>query len=156
MKKTSNLPNFKIYNPTNKFILIVDNFFGYFDSEKERNHYYHLLAMDSSFYFRHKRLNKIDPCQNGEMQGLPITDFQSIDIVNYIETRKDRMLKHWNRIEYEENFRKYSLPIRFAFKKHGLQIKKGFLDFEKITEVIDSVEKLWKNAVHGVDFSFND
>lgn len=156
MKKINKLPNSKIYNPTDKFILIVDDFFGYFDSKEEYNHYYRLLAIDGSFYLRHERLNKIDPCQNNEMQGLPITDFQSIDIVNYIETRKDRMLKRWNRIEYEEYFRIYSLPVRFAFKKHRLQIKKGLLDFEQITEVIDSVEKLWKNAVHGVDFSFND
>jgi hypothetical protein len=136
--------------------LIVDDFFGYFDSEKERNHYYHLLAIDSSFHFRHKRLDKIDPYQNDKLKLLQITDYQSIDIVNYIETRKERMLRRWNRIEYEEKFRQYSLPVRFAFKKHRLQIKKDFLDFEQITEVIDSVEKLWKNAVHGVDFSFND
>lgn len=156
MKKINKLPNLKIYNPTNKFILIVDDFFGYFDSEKERNHYYHLLAIDSSFHFRHKRLDKIDPYQNDKLKLLQITDYQSIDIVNYIETRKERMLRCWNRIEYEEKFRQYSLPVRFAFKKHRLQIKKDFLDFEQITEVIDSVEKLWKNAVHGVDFSFND
>lgn len=154
MKKSARTPSFGLHNSTDKWVLIVDDYFGYFDSQEERD-FYHEKA-GNQFELYHGCLNTINPHTQTSynIYGEPtedITNYQPIDIINYIKTKISRTRARISR-KHCDKLALNNLPLRFVYYKHRdvklFDLK--LFDFYNLD--VRPVEKIWRSTVHDVNF----
>lgn len=149
MKKSARTPSFGLHNSTDKWVLIVDDYFGYFDSKEERD-FYHKKASDQ-FVLYHGCLNKLEPNESVKynIDGEPSEDiatYQPIDIINYINTKRVRTRTRLSRKTCDK-LALNNLPLRFVYYKRR-DVK--LFDFDNLD--LQPVDEIWRSTVHGVDF----
>lgn len=149
MKKSARTPSFGLHNSTDKWVLIVDDYFGYFDTQEERD-FYHKKASDQ-FVLYHGCLNKLEPNESvkynidGESSE-DIVTYQPIDIINYIKTKRVRTRTRLSRKTCDK-LALNNLPLRFVYYKRR-DVK--LFDFDNLD--LRPVDEIWRSTVHGVDF----
>lgn len=149
MKKSAITPSFSLHNSTDKWVLIVDDYFGYFDSQNERDFYWR--EANRQFELYHGCLNKINPHTpvNYSIDGEPsedIANYQPIDIINYIKTKRARTRARLNR-KLCDKLALNNLPLRFVYYKRR---DVNLFDFDNLD--LRPVDVIWQATVHGVDF----
>ena len=149
MKKSARTPSFGLHNSTDKWVLIVDDYFGYFDSQEERD-FYHKKASDQ-FELYHGCLNKLEPNESVKynIDGEPSEDiatYQPIDIIGYIKTKRARTRARLSRKQCDK-LALNNLPLRFVYYKRR-DVK--LFDFDNLD--LRPVDEIWRSTVHGVDF----
>lgn len=149
MKKSARTPSFGLHNSTDKWVLIVDGYFGYFDSQDKRDFYWH--EANRQFELYHGCLNKINPhtSVNYSIDGEPsedIANYQPIDIINYIKTKRARTRARLNR-KLCDKLALNNLPLRFVYYKRR---DVNLFDFDNLD--LRPVDEIWRSTVHGVDF----
>ena len=149
MKKSARTPSFGLHNSTDKWVLIVDDYFGYFDSQEERD-FYHKKASDQ-FVLYHGCLNKLEPNESVKynIDGEPSEDivtYQPIDIIGYIKTKRVRTRTRLSR-KICDKLALNNLPLRFVYYKRR-DVK--LFDFDNLD--LRPVDEIWRSTVHGVNF----
>lgn len=144
MKKSERTPSFGLHNSTDKWVLIVDDYFGYFDSKEERD-FYHKKASDQ-FVLYHGCLNKLEPNESVKynIDGEPSEDivtYQPIDIINYIKTKRVRTRTRLSRKTYDK-LALNNLPLRFVYYKRR-DVK--LFDFDNLD--LRPVDEIWRSTV---------
>lgn len=154
-KKSVKTPTWGLHNSTEYYVLIVDGYFGYFanaeDMEVVRK------KADDQFSLCHGDINWLSPNTPahkniaGEMSK-DITLYQPIDIVNYINTRVDRLRKRAS-LKTCDKLKLNNLPSRFVDWKSRDEVVPGFVEMDWENPSLCTVDSIWKRTVHGVDFS---
>lgn len=149
MKKSARTPSFGLHNSTDKWVLIVDDYFGFFDSKEERD-FYHKKASDQ-FVLYHGCLNKLEPNEpvKYNIDGEPSEDivtYQPIDIIGYIKTKRVRTRTRLSR-KICDKLALNNLPLRFVYYKRR-DVK--LFDFDNLD--LRPVDEIWRSTVHGVNF----
>lgn len=154
-RKPAKTLTWNLHNTTPYYVLVVDGFFGYFDNEDDFEKY--KKKADQQFSLCHSSMNCIMPhteCFH-DIEGKPsedITLYQPIDIVNYINTRVDRVRKRAS-LRICDTLKLNNLPSRFVDWKSRDEVVPGYVDINWDDISFCTVDSIWKRTVHGVDYN---
>jgi len=143
-----NIRTFSAFNDSDKAALIIDDKYQLFSDKNELIDI--LKKAEAQFELYHSSINVLEP-HSGSNEGDYLSHYQQIDLKNYVDTRQARCEKRGFLRSKEQN----TLPVRFAKYKNEKE-SQTYNDNDYsylLDDDFDSIEDIFKRAVHGVDFA---
>lgn len=154
-KKSVKTPTWGLHNSTEYYVLIVDGYFGYFETSEDMEVV--INKAQEQFSLCHGDINWLLPNTpmsrgfTGELSQ-DIIYYQPIDITNYIFSKLSRCRKRRD-IKMADKLKLNNLPSRFVNWKTRNKIVPGFVEMDWDNPSLCTIEEIWKKTVHNVDFN---